>query len=71
MKGLVLDIGDGVSHTVPVYEGYTLSHAIGRLDVAGRDLSEYLEKLFLERGLNFKSSAEKQVFTVKKVTANF
>merc|ERR1719262_1891449 len=60
--GLVVDSGDGVSHTVPVFEGFSVPHAVERMEIAGRVLTEWLQKLLVNHAAeNFTSSAEKEI----------
>jgi len=58
LTGVVVDCGDGVTHIVPVYEGFSLPHLTRRLDVAGRDVTRYLIKLLLLRGYAFNRTAD-------------
>ena len=56
--GTVVDSGDGVTCIVPNYEGYSLPHAILRMDFAGRDLTRYLMQLLRNKHIySFKSIA--------------
>ena len=58
LTGVVVDSGDGVTHVVPVYEGFVPGHLIRRLNVAGRHITRYLVKLLLLRGYAFNRTAD-------------
>lgn len=57
-SGVVVDSGDGVTHIVPVYDGYSMPHLIKRLDIAGRDITRQMSKLLFARGYNFNQTAD-------------
>jgi len=59
--GVSLDIGDGVSHTVPIYETYAIPHAIERLDLAGRNITKYFSRLLQSKGYGFKSNSDQKI----------
>lgn len=69
LTGVVVDSGDGVTHIVPVYEGFSLPHLTRRLNVAGRNITRYLIKLLLLRGYAFNRTADFE--TVRQIKEQF
>lgn len=58
LTGIVLDSGDGVTHCIPVSDGYILKDSIERMDIAGRHITEYMIRLLQRKGYSFNSSAD-------------
>ena len=59
--GLVADAGDDVSHTFPVFEGFPIPHAVEKMEIAGRVLTDWMQKLLLGIGESLTSSAELEI----------
>ena len=51
--GVVVDSGYSLTSTVPIYEGFALSHATQQINLAGADLTEYLMSLMKDQGVSF------------------
>lgn len=67
--GVVMDVGEGVTHCVPVYEGHALPHSISRSDVAGRDVTKHMQLLLRRSGLAFTTTAESDLVKTMKEEA--
>eukprot|EP00747_Dinoflagellata_sp_TGD_P179675 gnl/TRDRNA2_/TRDRNA2_30870_c0_seq1.p1 gnl/TRDRNA2_/TRDRNA2_30870_c0~~gnl/TRDRNA2_/TRDRNA2_30870_c0_seq1.p1 ORF type:complete len:388 (-),score=65.87 gnl/TRDRNA2_/TRDRNA2_30870_c0_seq1:78-1196(-) len=59
--GLALDVGDGLAHTVPVFDGYAFPHGILRLELAGRELTEFMVQELSQRGCKLQTTAEREI----------
>mmetsp|Transcript_15547 Transcript_15547/g.24165 ORF Transcript_15547/g.24165 Transcript_15547/m.24165 type:complete len:391 (+) Transcript_15547:69-1241(+) len=64
--GVAIDVGEGLTHVVPVYEGFALPHSIVRSDIGGRDVSNHLQLLLRRSGLTFRTSAEADMVKTMK-----
>eukprot|EP00906_Rhabdomonas_costata_P031199 RCo044078 len=64
--GVVLDSGDGCTHAVAIYEGYAIPHAMTRIDLAGRDITEHLRLQLRKSGSSFSTSAEFEIVRCMK-----
>lgn len=47
--GLVIDSGDGVTHCIPVADGYVVGSCIKHIPIAGRNITYFIQNLLRER----------------------
>lgn len=69
--GCVVDSGDGVTHTVPVYEGFSIPHAVHKNFIAGRAITDHMVNLLTADGIQEqggKSAWNQIVRTIKEKT---
>ncbi|MHA1242271.1 MAG: actin, cytoplasmic 2, partial [Promethearchaeota archaeon] len=69
--GLVIEIGDSLTRIVPIYEGYKLDHAIRILEIGGRTLTKFMEKILGAKGYSSDSSIRKELVRALKEKACF
>jgi actin-related protein 3 len=49
LTGTVIDSGDGVTHVIPVVEGYVIGSCIKHIPLAGRDITNFIQQIMRER----------------------
>ena len=57
--GIILDCGYERSHIVPIYEGFPIQHNIQSIDFGGKELTDYLMKLLIEKGYYIDTEIER------------
>ena len=49
LTGTVVDSGDGVTHVIPVADGYVIGSCIKHIPLAGRDITGFVQQLMRDR----------------------
>ena len=65
LTGVVIDSGDGVTHVIPVAEGYVIGSAIKHIPIAGRSITSFIQTILREREIGI--PPEQSMETAKAV----
>ena len=71
LTGTVVDSGDGVTHVIPVAEGYVIGSAIKHIPLAGRDITYFVQQLLRERGESANIPAEDSRRVAEKIKEDY
>ncbi|TXT04904.1 hypothetical protein VHUM_03987 [Vanrija humicola] len=71
LTGVVIDSGDGVTHTIPVAEGYVIGSSIKHIPIAGRDITAFVQQLLRDRGESAQIPPEDQMRVAEKIKEDY
>lgn len=71
LTGVVIDSGDGVTHTIPVADGYVIGSSIKHVPIAGRDITDFVLQLLRDRGETATIPSEDQRRTAEKIKEDY
>ncbi|XP_021779218.1 actin-related protein 3 isoform X2 [Papio anubis] len=69
LTGTVIDSGDGVTHVIPVAEGYVIGSCIKHIPIAGRDITYFIQQLLRDREVGI--PPEQSLETAKAVKERY
>ena len=69
--GLIVEMGDSSTRIVPIYEGFKIEHAIKILELGGKVLTKYMEKILGSIGFSVDSSIRRELVRAIKERACF
>lgn len=64
--GVAIECGEGVTHCTPIFEGYSIPKGNRRVDLGGRNITEFLIRLMQRRGYSFNKSSDFELVRVIK-----
>jgi len=69
LTGVVIDSGDGVTHVIPVAEGYVIGSCIKHIPIAGRSITSFIQHLLREREIGI--PPEQSLETAKAIKERY
>lgn len=69
LTGVVIDSGDGVTHVIPVADGYVIGSCIKHIPISGRDITFFIQNLLREREVGIPQ--EQSMETAKAIKEQF
>ncbi|OAV97805.1 actin-like protein 3 [Puccinia triticina 1-1 BBBD Race 1] len=71
LTGTVIDSGDGVTHVIPVAEGYVIGSSIKHIPIAGRDITYFVQQLLRDRNESLNIPVDESLRIAEKIKEDY